>query len=105
MNPVDFRTETWERVKARLTVDRLRVHDLFAKYGPCTTRELSERSTMSILSVRPRTTELAQLGLVALVGRQDCQGVYAAISMEDAERNFQEKCRAARQPAQLDLFA
>jgi hypothetical protein len=105
MKPVDFRTESWERVQERLNEHRLAVHALYVRFGPCTTRELSERSTMSILSLRPRTTELLQLGLVALVGRKDCQGVYAPISLQDAERAFQEKVRAFRQPAQLDLFS
>jgi alkylhydroperoxidase/carboxymuconolactone decarboxylase family protein YurZ len=107
MIPVNLRAETWANIQQRLIEGRMQVYSLYQRFGPCTTRELSERGgeDLSIFTIRPRTTELIQLGLVAMVGRKDCQGVYAAIPMEEAERNFQEKVRAARQPAQGDLFA
>jgi len=62
MKPIDYRNETFAAIKERLTGDRLRMLEGYRIYGPCSSRELSARLPMSILTVRPRTTELYQLG-------------------------------------------
>ena len=106
MKPIDIRDDNWARIRDNLSDLQLEVHELYRRFGPCTTRELADFAPhISLFTIRPRTTELLQLGLITFVNRKDAQGIYAAVSMEDAERNFQERVRTARQTAQLDLFS
>jgi DNA-binding Lrp family transcriptional regulator len=78
MRPIDFRNETFRDLAARVDSDRQTVLDALRRLGPSTTRSLSERMGMSILTVRPRCTELLQLGAVELHGREGHEGVYRA---------------------------
>jgi len=66
MKPIDFRNETFASLKSRLTGQRERVWIAWIAHGPATTTECARRSQISILTLRPRTTELYQLGAVAL---------------------------------------
>jgi hypothetical protein len=43
---------------------------------------VSERSGISLLTFRPRTTDLYQLGLVVLEGRSGTEGVYSGRTFE-----------------------
>ncbi len=75
MNSVDFRDLTFADLKARgLEGLRGRVLAAWSLHGPCTTRALAEKSGLSILSLRPRTTELLELGLVRLAEVQPVKG-------------------------------
>lgn len=93
MKPIDVRNECWADIQARVCGDRLRVYGFWKDYGPCTTQELSEKTGMSILSLRPRTTELYQLGLVELVDAAGGgkQGVYRAVDLDMAQRAFENR--------------
>lgn len=85
MSPVDIRNENFDSLRASLDERRRSVLCDLAQHGPCTTRQLAERSRRDILSVRPRVTELCQLGLVVLehcVGRE---GVYSVRNQRDWE--------------------
>ena len=68
MTPVDIRNETWESLQARVTGLRLAVLDAWRLHGPGTTRDIAARSDMDLLTFRPRTTELVELGLVRMCG-------------------------------------
>jgi len=57
MKPIDYRNTTFDAIQAYLTGQRMRVYDGYRAHGPCTTRELASHIQISILSVRPRTTE------------------------------------------------
>jgi hypothetical protein len=116
MRPIDYRNETWESIKRRIAGDRMRVYDAWTKHGPCTTEELFARSGIRILSLRPRTTELMQLGLVELVPVDRCAGiggridrhkaaggVYRAVSITQAELSFNDLKRRARSGEQMFL--
>ncbi len=75
MNPVDFRNLTFADLKARgLEGLRGRVLAAWVAHGPATTRQLAERAGIDVLSVRPRTTELLELGLVRLAEVQPLKG-------------------------------
>lgn len=74
MKPVDFRNETFHTIQGWITGSRAIVYAAWAKHGPCTTEQLAERSSISILSLRPRTTELCQLGFLCLAEIQDAKG-------------------------------
>jgi hypothetical protein len=67
MKAIDFRNATFHSLHSELEGLRLRVYEAWIKYGPCTTRALAEHCGIDLLTVRPRTTELLQLGLLEVV--------------------------------------
>jgi transcription initiation factor IIE alpha subunit len=106
MKPIDFRNETWRDVQERFAEGlRQQVYRALEKHGPCTTRELAQRSGIDILSLRPRVTELYQLGLAELANPEPGggEGVYQAVSWFVARDNFDRKKREAKQ-TQLNLL-
>lgn len=91
MIPVDFRNITFADLKARgLEGQRARVLAAWVAHGPCTTRELEARSGIPLLSLRPRTTELLELGLVRVAERQPVkgEGTYRAATETEAFDHF-----------------
>jgi hypothetical protein len=86
MKPIDFRNETFDQLRERLNDDRELVHRAWLAHGPGTTREVAERAGIDLLSFRPRTTELFQLGLLEVAGKAGHEGIYAARSLPEWER-------------------
>jgi hypothetical protein len=82
MNPIDFRNETFDGLRARLCGARAAVLHAWRGCGPGTTRDIAARTGLSLLTFRPRTTELLQMGLLTLAETQDAkgEGVYRARS-------------------------
>jgi len=64
MKSTDFRNATFESIRKDLEGLRLQVYEAWVQHGPCTTRQLAQRCGVDLLTVRPRTTELIQLGLL-----------------------------------------
>ena len=93
MNAVDYRNATWELIQGRLAGLRLTTYQALLRHGPCTTRELAERSGMSILTVRPRVTELIDLGWAALADEDapGNEGIYRATAVEEARATFERR--------------
>lgn len=85
MKPVDLRNATWREVLTHLTEDLVKVHLAWQAHGPGTTRQVAQLSGISILTFRPRTTDLHKLGLVILVSHENSEGIYAHRTREDAE--------------------
>ena len=83
MKPIDFRNETFADIYSRLNDDRQAVYRKMMSIGDSTTRDLAKAMDMDILAVRPRVTELYQLGAVDLVDRHGHEGVYRARSQGD----------------------
>lgn len=101
---IDYRNATWESLQPYLQGMRLQVLEAWRAHGPCTTQELADKTGISILNIRPRTTDLQILGLVALQGdKRGHEGVYAALSEEAAVSAFQQRCADAR-AGQLSLL-
>ena len=79
MTPIDIRNTTYDALKGSL---RLRLIDCFrvwCAHGPGTTRAVAAEAGWDLLSLRPRTTDLYDLGLVELVGHQRGEGgIYRA---------------------------
>jgi predicted transcriptional regulator len=107
MQPIDYRNATWEDIAGRLNKDRNAVYMALLRHGPATTRDLARAMGWDILNVRPRVTELCQIGLVALVeapaqttGRE---GIYEALSWAEARREF-ERRKSEAAPRQLNLL-
>jgi predicted ArsR family transcriptional regulator len=105
MQPIDYRNETWEDVQKRVEGLRRQVYHALQKHGPCTTRQLAEKCGIDLLTVRPRVTELYQLGLAQLANPEPGggEGVYQAVNIIIARHNF-ERERAAALDRQLTLL-
>ena len=94
MRPIDYRNETFEALQARgLVNERLAVYNAFRRHGPGTTRKIASLAGIDILNLRPRATELYQLGFLKLVAAEDktmtgSQGVYRAYTYEEARAKF-----------------
>lgn len=95
MNTSDYRDKTWEQIQGHLIDDRMKVYHSLSVWGPVTTRRLAELSGTDILTVRPRVTELVQMGLARLAdipparrepGVSAREGYYEAIPLTEAER-------------------
>jgi hypothetical protein len=85
LKPAELRNLTWKEVREHVSDDMQRVHRAWADHGPGTTREVAEKSGLSLLTLRPRTTDLYQVGLVECVDRRGGEGVYSYRSEEQAE--------------------
>lgn len=101
MKPIDFRNETFRDLQERISGQRELVLRAWEKHGPGTTEQLAERSGISILNVRPRTTELLQIGYVVLADAQPAkgEGVYRARTYSELMAWFNTQQREA-QPGQ-----
>jgi len=102
-NPLDIRNATFESIVEAQPALRRRVLDAWRAHGPCTTRELAARIGLDILTVRPRTTELVQLGLVECTGSQRDGGIYRAREPRQV-REWLAQRRAQLESSQLQLL-
>jgi hypothetical protein len=94
MKPADLRNLTWQTVQPLLNGQRLAVLQAWRAHGPGTTEHIALRAGISLLNVRPRTTELYQLGLLVLAGRNGTEGIYRAVPEAECHAAF-ERARAA----------
>jgi len=85
MKPVDFRNANFAALRDGMARQRLRVYRAWQAHGPATTSELARESGISILSLRPRTTELLELGLLRVARVKDREGVYTVTSEAEWE--------------------
>lgn len=74
MKPVDFRNATFAELEIRLAGMREAVLAAWRLHGPGTTEQIAERSDIGILALRPRTTELFELGFLMLAEVQTVKG-------------------------------
>ncbi len=105
MNPTECRDITWTEMQGRIVGLRADMHEGLRMHGPCTTRQLAERMRRDILSVRPRVTELCELGFAECTGREGGEGIYRAYDYSEAARRFSEAKAIARgEGVQQELF-
>jgi len=98
MKPVDFRNNTFSEIRSRISGDRAAVLSALRDFGPCTTRSLAQCMQWDILRVRPRVTELCQLGFVRCLERAGHEGQYRACTEAEAEAFFSGERLAATDP-------
>lgn len=113
MKPIDFRDATWAAVQERLNAQRRAALAAWRAHGPGTTREIAARSGLNIFTLRPRTTELFQLGFVVLAEdlpavaapgmRCAREGIYRALTDAEALALFQRRRGEAGRAAQTEL--
>lgn len=111
MKPIDYRNATWQDIRDRVDKNRREVWQSLLSRGPSTTRELAGHMRWDILNVRPRITELHQLGFVVLqeidgkVQRREHEGVYVALNEAQAMSLYKSRVQQANKETQGDLFA
>lgn len=103
MKPIDYRNTTWQEVREQLAGRRLAVYAELSLRGPCTTRELAQRSGMDLLTVRPRVTELVQLGFAVCLPPEDAEkpgheGRYKTVPEEVALTTFLTRSAELKDP-------
>lgn len=88
--PSDFSKATFRDLQNRLVHLRLSVYEALAHHGPCTTRELARECGIDLLTVRPRMTELVQMGFAVCIneGQDGHEGIYRALTLAEAEAAF-----------------
>ena len=101
MNPIDYRNATFESLRGQVQ-GAMRTAALAAwrTHGPGTTEDVAQRAGLPILSFRPRTTELYQLGFIRLTDEQPekCKGTYRVCTTIEHQAWFAEQQIAARNP-------
>jgi predicted transcriptional regulator len=98
MVPIDFRNATFRDIQSRLSGLRASVYEALLDRGPCTTRQLSQVDGLDLLTIRPRITELVQLGLVECLETRGHEGIYSALTQAQAEAVFLRAHQAAQDP-------
>ena len=101
MKPIDLRNLTWRDIQSHITDDLWRVHTAWRDYGPGTTREIAERSGVSIFTLRPRTCDLVKLCLVVLADKRGGEGVYSYVEPVAAAAAFDIRPAGAPLPAAM----
>lgn len=97
MEPIDYKLATWQDIQGRLEGHRERVYQALMLHGPCTTRDLAARINMDILNVRPRVTELCQLGLAHCTDdAHSREGRYVGVPLHFAKAEFEQRQKNAR---------
>jgi len=97
MKPIDLRNATFADLQGRIAGQRAAVLEAWRVHGPGTTAEVAARAGLSILTFRPRTTELVQLGYVMLseAGKHAHEGVYRVRTDEELAAWFAAQKAAA----------
>ena len=104
MLPIDHRNATFADLQAKVTGNRLAVLDALKRYGASTTRDLAHAMGWEVLSVRPRLTELYQLGFVRCLEREGHEGTYEALTGSEARQlHAQRQAEALGTETQLGL--
>jgi hypothetical protein len=85
LKPSDLRNATWAEALTHVTADMRRVHAAYRDHGRGTTRAVARKAGISLLTLRPRTTDLYKLGLVECVDKHGTSGVYEYRTEAQAE--------------------
>lgn len=107
MKPIDYRNTTFNELKGQLHGMRIAAYEAYLDHGPGTTRQVAEASGMDLLTLRPRTTELLQLGFLELVpdkdGHRNREGTYRALPESAALGLFLRRQHEASRETQPEL--
>jgi sugar-specific transcriptional regulator TrmB len=106
MTPIDYRNTTFAQIKTQLTEQRLAVYTAMLRFGSGTTRELAQKSGIDLLTLRPRVTELVQLGFATLVETEKPgkEGIYRALVEVEAMNHFKAQQTKANRELQPELL-
>ena len=93
MKTTEVRDMTWEEIQSSLDGRRAYIWTFLRQHGAATTSVIADKTGISLLTVRPRVCELVQAGLAECIDRRHKEGVYRALSLEEARARFDEACR------------
>lgn len=92
MTGAEIKRMNWQELEGQLHGLRLRAWtELRMAAEPMTTRDLADCLEMDLLMVRPRVTELVQMGFVRCAGRQDREGLYEAVGWVEARAEWERR--------------
>ncbi len=102
MKATNFRDLQYEDLQGIIQGLRRRTYESWLLHGPGTTRAVAAAASMELLTFRPRTTELMEVGLVEVVPGQRAgnEGIYQAVEMTEWQRRRETLAR----PEQLVMF-
>jgi predicted transcriptional regulator len=105
MDAIDYRNAQWADIQGKLEGYRAKVYNNLFLHGAATTRELAARIPMDILTVRPRVTELCQLGFARIVPghEHEREGTYEAVPIHAAKAEFERQKKRATEGYQPEL--
>jgi hypothetical protein len=105
MTPEQIRNANWAEIEKHMQGSRETVYNCLLAFGRCTTSELALKMQHSVLSVRPRITELCDLGLVELVGKAGHEGIYQTVPVYIARQlHDRQRAQNMQQGQQLTLL-
>lgn len=87
----EARRVSYDQVKPKVTQLQAQVLAYLKRYGPLTTRSTATAMGVSILTVRPRMTELLQAGLVRAIGRNHDGALYEVIPEEEVKAIWEQE--------------
>jgi len=97
IDPKTIRDANWEQIRDHLAGPRQAVHAWLLAHGRATTNRIAQGTGISLLTVRPRVTELVQLGYAACTGRNfRREGIYEAVPVERVRAEHEAALLAAR---------
>ncbi|HPA20934.1 MAG TPA: hypothetical protein PLU30_24510 [Verrucomicrobiae bacterium] len=106
MTAEDIKRMNWEQLGASGWLSGKRDQILFwwqQQDRPYTTAEGAAISHHNILTFRPRTTDLLQVGFLRLVGVRDGEGLYEAVPPDDVRALFERRAAEIAAGEQLQL--
>jgi predicted transcriptional regulator len=101
----DLRSVHWREIRDFINPMRRLVHDKLGYLRHATAKEIAEYMATDKCSVRPRLTELLQLGLAETTGvRRNGEHEFAYVSLQTAEQRRRAEYEATHAGAQMDLL-
>jgi hypothetical protein len=98
VSTIDLRNATFQSLQENIHAMSAMVLQAWRTHGRGTTRLVAEMARIDLLTFRPRTTELVQIGLVKLIGRIGTEGLYEAATPEEVRAFLAGQQRAEIQP-------
>lgn len=94
MTPTELRDQTFETIQASLVERRRAAFDVWLQHGPGTNIHVADKAGWPVRSLQPRTSELYEVGLIALAGRQGRHGIYRVRTVAEWEAWKEEQLAA-----------
>lgn len=101
-----IRDENWAALRddPRMNPLRTAIYLQLIQDGALTTEDIARRLERPLLTVRPRVTELLQIGWIRCAGRRGRSGLYEAVPVAEIAAMLQDEARQRdHQPGQLPL--
>jgi predicted transcriptional regulator len=98
MIPADIRDANFRDIESHLVDNRASVYWALTSSGPITNKALAAQLGWAIENVRPRVSELIDLGLARLVRKDGRDGVYEAVPLDVARAAHEEALAVATTP-------